>query len=72
LTVSEVAAALGMGKSAVRKAIKRGTMKATIVAEGPNSAAPRAAGTLDGYYDVAPEEVERYRTQSRQKQKEVK
>jgi excisionase family DNA binding protein len=56
LTVPEVAAALGCSKGAVRKAIKRGTMKATVVIGGP-----RGGGTLHGYYEVTPEEVERYR-----------
>jgi hypothetical protein len=56
--VPEVAAALGTSPGAVRKAIARGTMKAKVVLGGP-----RGGGTLHGYYEVEPEEVERYRTQ---------
>jgi excisionase family DNA binding protein len=56
LTVPEVAVALGVSKTAVRKAIARGTMKATVIVGGP-----RGSGTLNGYYDVEPAEVERYR-----------
>lgn len=56
MQVPEVAASLGVSKTAVRKAIKRGTMKATVVLGGP-----RGGGTLYGYYEVEPEEVERYR-----------
>jgi len=47
-----------MSKGAVRKAIARGTMKASVVVGGP-----RGNGTAAGYYVVAPEEVERYKTE---------
>ena len=58
MKVDEIATALGMSKGAVRKAIARGKMKATVVVGGP-----RGTGTATGYYDVAPEEVERYRAE---------
>lgn len=58
LNVQEAAEALGISKSAVRKAIARGKMNATVIVGGP-----RGSGTADGYYVVSEEEVERYRTQ---------
>lgn len=58
MEVEQVATSLGMSKGAVRKAIARGTMKATVIVGGP-----RGGGTLYGYYVVAPEEVERYRNE---------
>ena len=64
MEVAEIAESLGMSKDAVRKAITRGTMKAKIVIGGP-----RGTGTAEGYYVVEPEEVERYRTESRRKRK---
>jgi hypothetical protein len=57
--VPAVALSLGVSKTAVRKAIARGTMKATIIDGGP-----RGGGTLRGYYEVEPEEVERYRAEN--------
>ena len=58
MDVPKAAETLGMSKGAVRKAIARGTMVATVVAGGP-----RGGGTLRGYYEITPEEVERYRTE---------
>jgi hypothetical protein len=58
LDVPEVASSLGMSKGAVRKAIARGTMAASVVAGSAHG-----GGKLKGHYQVAPEEVERYRAE---------
>lgn len=57
LTVDEVAASLGTKRSAVRKAIARGTL-AAVLAPG------KYAGDRGVYY-VTAEEVERYRATHR-------
>lgn len=50
MTVAAAAAALGVGKMAIYKAIARGTLRATLVRAGPR-----------GGYVLDAAEVERYR-----------
>lgn len=57
LTVDEAAKTLGVKRSAVRKAIARGTLAARL--------APTKYGGERGGYYIAPDEIERYRAAHR-------
>jgi hypothetical protein len=52
LSVADAAMALGMTKQGVRKAIARGTLKATLIPKGRNGSE----------YAILDREIERYRT----------
>lgn len=58
MNVTQAAEALGSTKTAVRKAIARGTLAAT-------KQPAVQAGPFDFAYDITPEEVERYRADHR-------
>lgn len=60
MEVSEIAKELGMSPGAVRKAIARGTMRASVA-----EYTTRGSGSLRGHYVVDRDEVERYKREHR-------